>query len=190
MRVRSLKMKIKYSFPTNRLSQRFLAKKLIAINQPHGNVTNWQIKRARSHANNVGPGEPVHKGIQHRVRIDKTKLDNFIDFINRPYLCQDVSYGTRKLKLDNGETITMPNIVRTVTRASIIAQYVEHCQEKEFSPLSERTMYRVLKVREASERKSLQRLDNIPVDGAAAFVILEKIVDDLEKAGVEKLKVS
>ena len=64
---------------------RYSAKKLIAIHRPYGNVTNWQIKRARAHANNVGPGEPVHKGIQHRVRIDKAKLDHFIDFINRPY---------------------------------------------------------------------------------------------------------
>ena len=147
----------------------------------------WQIKKVRAHANNVGPGKPVHKGIQHRVRIDKTKLDHFIDFINRPYFYQDVSYGTRKLKLDNGETITMPNIVHTVTRATIIVQYVEHSQEEEFSPLSERTMYRVLKVREAYERKSLQGLDNIAADGAAAFVILEKIVYDL---GVEKLKLN
>ena len=119
---------------------------------------------------------------------EKAKHDHFIDFINRPYFYQDVSYGTRKLKLDNGETITMPNIVRTVTRATIIAQYKEHCKEEEFSPLSERTMYRVLKVREASERKSLQGLDNIAADGAAAFVILETIVDDLEQSGVEKLK--
>ena len=36
-------------------------------------------------------------------------------------------------------------------------------------------MYRVLKVRKASERKSLQGLDNIAADGAAAFVILEKL---------------
>ena len=49
-------------------------------------------------------------------------------------------------------------------------------------------MYRVLKVRGASERKSLQGLENIAADGAAAFVILEKIVDDLEQSGVEKLK--
>lgn len=169
---------------------RFSAKKLIELHRPYGNVTNWQIKRARAHANSVGPGEPVNKGIQHRIRIDKTKLDHFIDFINRPYFYQDVSYGTRKLKLDNGETIIMPNIVRTVTRSTIITQYVEHCKEEEFSPLSERTMYRVLKVREASERKSLQGLDNIAADGAAAFLTLEKIIDDLEQAGVEKSKLN
>ena len=152
-------------------------------------MTNWQIKRARAYAN-VGPGEPVHKGIQHCVRIDKTKLDHLIDFISWPYFYQDVSYGMWKLKLDNGETIIVPNIVRTVTRATIFAQCVEHCQEEEFSPLRERIKYRVLKVREASERKSLQGLDNIAAEGAAAFVILEKIVDDLEQAGVEKLKLN
>ncbi len=103
---------------------RFPTKKLIELHQPYGKVTNWQIKRARAHATTVGPGEPLHKEIQHRVRIDKTKLDHFLEFVNRPYFYQDVSYGTRKLKLDNGETITMPNIIRTVTRSTIIAQYV------------------------------------------------------------------
>ena len=112
---------------------RFSAKKLIAIHQLYGNVTNWQIKRARAHAN-VGQGEPVHKGIQHCVRIDKTKLDHLIDFISRRYFYQNVSYGTWKLKLDNGETIIMPNIVRTVTQATSIAQCVEHCQEESFHP--------------------------------------------------------
>ena len=72
---------------------RFSAKKLIAIHQPYGNVTNWQIERARAYANNVGPGE-VHKGIQHRVRMDKTKLDHFIDFINRPLLSGCLVWNT------------------------------------------------------------------------------------------------
>ena len=100
----------------------FTAKKLITIHHLYGNVTNWQIKRLEPNANNVGPGEPIHKGIQHRVRIDKTKLDHFIDFINQPYFYQDVSYGTGKLKLNNRETITMPNIDCIVTRGTIIAQ--------------------------------------------------------------------
>ena len=44
------------------------------------------------------PEEKVH----HRVHIDMTKVDHFVEFINRPYFYQDVSYGTKFLKLDSG----------------------------------------------------------------------------------------
>ncbi|CAB4040929.1 Hypothetical predicted protein [Paramuricea clavata] len=39
---------------------------------------------------------------------------------------------------------------------------------------------------EASERRSLHGLDNIAADGAASFVTLQNIIDDLEPAGGEK----
>ena len=44
------------------------------------------------------PEEKVH----HRVHIDMTKVDHFVEFINRPYFYQDESYGTKFLKLDGG----------------------------------------------------------------------------------------
>ena len=48
------------------------------------------------------------------------KVDHFIDFVNRPYFYQDVAYGTRVLKLDSREKVAMPNVVRTVTRSTMI----------------------------------------------------------------------
>ena len=68
-----------------------------------------------------------------------TKVDHFVEFINRPYFCQDVSYGTKFLKLDSGKTIEMRNVVRTVTRSTMIGQYIQFCQEEEFEPLSRTT---------------------------------------------------
>ena len=44
------------------------------------------------------PEEKVH----HRVHIDMTKVDHFVEFINRPYFYQDECYGTKFLKLDGG----------------------------------------------------------------------------------------
>ena len=49
---------------------------------------------------------------QNRIRIDRTKLDHFIDFANRPYFYQDVAFGTRKLKFDSGSKLAMPNVIR------------------------------------------------------------------------------
>ena len=44
-------------------------------------------------------------------------------------------------------------------------------------------MFRILQVREASQQKSLQGLDNIAEEGAEAFESVHKIVDDLKECG-------
>ena len=104
----------------------------------------------------------------------------------RPYYYQDVAYGTRTLKLESGEELVMPNVVRTVARCTIINQYLEHCKETGFNPISNSTMWRVLDVQEASQRKSLRGLDNTAADGADGFKDLLRIVDELEHVGAAK----
>ena len=115
-----------------------------------------------------------------------SKVDYFIEFINRPYFYQDVSFGTKLLKLDSGETIVMPNVVHTVTPSTIISQYIQFCQEEKCEPLSRSSLFKILEVREASQRKSLQGLDNTATDGSAAFKTVERIFDDLEKGGLAR----
>ena len=51
----------------------------------------------------------------------------------------------------------------------MIAQYLELCQEESFELLSQATLYRILEVREASQRKALKGLDNVAAEGTAAF---------------------
>ena len=63
----------------------------------------------------------------------------------------------------------------------MIAQYLVFCEDDGFQPLSRATMYRVLKAREASLRKSLQGLDNVSADGAESFQRITRIVEELEK---------
>ena len=60
----------------------------------------------------------------------------FMEFINRPY--------TKLLKLDSGETIEMPNVVRTVTRSTMISQYIQFCQEEKFEPLSRSSLFKMI----------------------------------------------
>jgi hypothetical protein len=79
------------------------------------------------------------------------KVDHFVDFINRPYFHQDVAFGMRKPKLESGETIDMPNVVRTVTRSTIVAQYLQFWKNEDFEPLSRSTLFRILEVRQASQ---------------------------------------
>ncbi|KAL9970438.1 hypothetical protein ACROYT_G022814 [Oculina patagonica] len=98
-------------------------------------------------------------------------------------VCKDVFYGTRTLKLDSGEQLVMPNVVRTVARSTMIAQYFSHCRDEEFEPLGRSTLFQILKVRESSQRKSLQGLDNTAASGADGFDALNKIIDRLEESG-------
>ena len=154
------------------------ARKLIELHKTYEPITEWELRKAKLHANNEGPGVPVEKLIYHRVRLDAVKFSHFLDFINRPYFYQDVAYGACTIKISSGE-----NVIRTVTRSTMIAQYLELLQEESFEPLSQATLYRILEVREASQRKALKGLDNVAAEGTAAFETLEKVVEELQKAG-------
>ena len=97
-----------------------------------------------------------------------------------------MSYRTKFFKLDIGEIIEMPNVVRTVTWCAMISQYIQFCREEKFEPLSHTTLLKILEVRRASQRKSLQGFDNTAADGSAGFQKIEMIVDDLEKGGMNR----
>ena len=116
------------------------------IHQPYGKLSTWEIKQACSHANLSGPGTPPEVTTKHRVRLDMSKVDHFVEFTNRPYFYQDVSYGSKILILESGDRIEMPNVVRTVTRSTMIEQYLEYCKEQCHEPLSRSTLFKILEV--------------------------------------------
>ena len=77
-------------------------------------LTICRIDQARLHAMTAGFGQPIEEQKpKTRVRLDPLKADHFIDFISQPSLLQDVAYGTRKMKLETGETVLMPNVIRS-----------------------------------------------------------------------------
>ncbi|KAL9961192.1 hypothetical protein ACROYT_G030092 [Oculina patagonica] len=157
---------------------------LMKLHEPYEKITRYQVKRARSHAKLHGPGTILEKEMNHRVRLVMAKEDHFLEFANRPYFYQDVAYGSRVLKLDSGEKIPMPNVIRTVTRSTMVKQYQSFCEEENFNPLSWSTLFKISDVRQASQRTSLQGLNNIAADGAAGFQTMERIVDDLKEKGL------
>ena len=75
--------------------------------EPYEPLTRWQIKEARKHAKEKGPGILQEKTVQHRIRLPMAKVNHFVDFVNKPYFYQDVAYGTRVT-----EKLAMPNVVR------------------------------------------------------------------------------
>ena len=69
---------------------RFTLRELKAIHAPFEKLSDRQIKKARSHAKTVGVGLPVENIPYHRLRIDKSKLEHFLSFVDQPYFYQEV----------------------------------------------------------------------------------------------------
>lgn len=146
-------------------------------------LTKWRIDQARLHANEAGKGQPVPEKQIFRTRIDPVKVDHFVDYISRPDLVQDIAFGTKTLKLDSGERIIIPAVIRTLIPSRIIDQYTSYCKQQEFEPASERSLFRMLEVCSASMQKSLHGLDNITAEGAEAFDNLHSMIEMLMENG-------
>lgn len=147
-------------------------------------LSKWQIDQAREHATKYGPGQPIAEKQIFRTRIDNEKLDHFLDFISRPEYLQDVAFGTKSMKLDSGERITIPAVVRTLIPTRIIQQYLAYCQQQDFQPASERSLYRILDACSASMQKSLQGLDNVTAEGTHAIDTLIEVIQALPESEV------
>ena len=88
-------------------------------------------KKARAQAMSEMPVEKIP-----RHRTQQRQLDHFLELTMRPYYYQDVAYGTRTIKLESVEEFVRPNMVRTVVKCTIIKQYMDHCKENGFEPIS------------------------------------------------------
>ena len=109
-------------------------------------LTKFRIDEARRHAFLTKPGEIIEPPTITRSRLDPAKVDHFLDFISSPSFLQDVAYGTKTLKLSNGEKINIPNVVRTVISSRLIQLYQTYCLESCFKPLGRSTLFNILKV--------------------------------------------
>ena len=122
-----------------------------------------------------------------RTRLDPVKTNHFVNFIASANFIQDVAYGTKELKLDSGEKIPIPIVIRTMVPSRIIKQYISYCQETEFNPASERTLYRIIDVCASSRQKSLQGLDYFLTEGVQAFESVERVIMVLEEGGATSI---
>ena len=91
-----------------------------------------------------------------RSRLHSAKVDHFLDFVSSPSFLQDFAYGTKKLKLSDGDTLEIPNVVRTVIASRLVQLYTLYCSETGFQPLGRLMLFDILKVSSfENRRKSL-----------------------------------
>ena len=95
-------------------------------------LSKWRIDPACQHGVVTGKGQPVLEKPVFRTRIEMGKIDHFLDFISRPDMIQDVAFATKTMKLDSGERIIIPAVIRTVIPSQIIQQYTSYCKQQDF----------------------------------------------------------
>ncbi|XP_064621124.1 uncharacterized protein LOC135484023 [Lineus longissimus] len=142
-----------------------------------------RIDKARKHATEVGQAQPVHMEPVTRSHMDEVKVDHFLHFISRPEFLQDVAYGTRTMKLSHGEKLEIQNVVRTTIVSRLIQLYLAYCEEIGFQPLKRSSLFSIIQVCAASQKKSLAGLDNIAAEGSQAFDTLLKVLEVLGDCG-------
>ena len=87
--------------------------------------------------------------------------------------------GKKSIKLSSKEIITVPNVLRLMIPEYIVKQYLTYSEECGVTPLSQRTLLKILTVCPPSERKSLQALDYTSSAGGQAFDDLADVVNRL-----------
>ncbi|XP_064631618.1 uncharacterized protein LOC135489918 [Lineus longissimus] len=146
-------------------------------------LTVYRIDQARKHAKDIGGGQPVSVGPIEKSRLDDVKVDHFLDFDSQPEFLQDVAYGTKTIKLSHGEKLEIPNVVRSVISSRIIDLYLGYCEETGFSSLKRSSLFSIIQVCAASQKKSLAGLDNVVSEGTDAFETLHETINTLGECG-------
>ncbi|VDH91448.1 Hypothetical predicted protein [Mytilus galloprovincialis] len=149
-------------------------------------LTAWRYYEAKKHTANVGVGLPVKELAEKRVKINIDSLEHFIDFVTSSHVIKDLPYGQKTLKLETGEVVTIPNVIRSLSSSALINQYYQLCEEDNISPLGKSTLYRILTECAASVRTSVEGLDNYVMEGSRAFQILEGFFRHLERRRIKK----
>jgi len=117
-------------------------------------LTTWRIDQARKHAVVVGAGRSEDREPVIRYRLEGEKVDHFLDFISSPHYLQDVAYGTRKIKMSSGESLEIPDLVRTVISSRMVKLYQLYCSEVGFQPLGRSTLFAILNVKKNIESEN------------------------------------
>ncbi|KAK3739696.1 hypothetical protein QZH41_009167, partial [Actinostola sp. cb2023] len=92
--------------------------------------------------------------------------------------------GQRICAVPSGEVIEIPNLVRTILSSRMVMLYQTYCKEINFEPLGRSTLFTILKVCAASQKKCLSGLDSMASEGSSAFDSIEDAVRTAGSLGV------
>ncbi|CAG2238186.1 unnamed protein product [Mytilus edulis] len=88
-------------------------------------LTRYKFNQAKEHIEQFGVGEPVTT-----KKLSREKYT----------IVKDQPFGEKTLKMETGEVIIIPTVIRSLTPSSIISQYVALCNEENVKPLDNKLM--------------------------------------------------
>lgn len=109
-------------------------------------LSKWRIDEARKDTFQTKPGQPIDPPRITRCHLEVVKIDHFLEFLSSPSFLQDVAYGTRTLKLESGQSLEIPNMVRAVISSHLVHMYLNFCVESNFEPFGRSTLFNIIKV--------------------------------------------
>ena len=144
-------------------------------------ITHYRFVDARMYGRQVAAGSNFSSGPRVFQRFDEAQVQHFVDFITSGYVCTDMPFGEKLLKLTDGTILHVPDTIRNCDSSRIITQYYRYSNENfsEFSVLGQSTLYKILKECKASSRKSIQGLNYFAANGSEAFDALYDLVNNL-----------
>ncbi|EGT41875.1 hypothetical protein CAEBREN_30714 [Caenorhabditis brenneri] len=114
-----------------------------------------------------------------RQRYDRDTVHFFIDFITSPAIMIGLPYGTRKVKLSDGSKYELPDTIRQQSSSEIYEMYSKLMKSSypTTTALSKTTVFRILKICSATDRRATTCVDYYTADGMQAFDGLHDILD-------------
>ena len=111
----------------------------------------------------------------------------FLPLILDPNFIQICSYGTKNIRFDNGDVISIPQILKTACHSLLINMYKKVCFKTNFIPLSDSTHFKILSTCAAAMKSNLSGLDNVPTDSTYVAASLLRVTSVLEEFGAGNL---
>ena len=139
----------------------------------------YMIDQARKMKPESGPGVVAPKVSFTRNKLDLGKVEHFIEFFISNGYFQDVAYGTTTLKLDSGQEIVVPRIIRTSIKLQLVNVYTDHCSLIGYKPLSQSSLLIILEDCKTSQRKALSGIDSYTAEGYEGFEMITKVLERL-----------
>ncbi|XP_078312795.1 uncharacterized protein LOC144619248 [Crassostrea virginica] len=148
-------------------------------------ITIFKIDAARRHAALTYPGQVISPPTIIRPRLSMPKVLHFLEFISCPSYHQAVGYGSKTLTLSSGAEIKIPKVVRNILASRLVNSYMQYCREEsEYQCLSRATLFKILKVCVASQKRNMHGLNNITSEGMKAVDVLQRLISKLQVFGL------
>ena len=117
---------------------------------------------------------------------------NFVEFLFSSNLIQDIAYGTWIINYSDGSKQLLPKSILRLSKSHTVIEYSKYCKWFSLRPLSNSTLWLILKALKPGAQQAMAGLDNVTADGLQGFKTIENItaniLDDLKKIGALKKK--